>query len=187
MHRSWGIFTGPLRKAIHRMKYKRDISLGDRLSEVLFELVDQLGWRFDLVTAVPLNPARAKERGYNQSALLAIPVALAYNIPYKSNAIRRVKNTRSQVGLTRNERKENVHGAFEANANLVKGRSLLIIDDVCTTGATLEACAQALKTAGARQVYGLTLARAVSQMGSTDAFDGQELPVYSATENTNLL
>jgi len=158
--RSWAIFSGPVRQAIHKLKYKRDISLGIVLAEPLERLFNQSGWDCDLVIPVPLGLARLKERGYNQSDLLARPLALAVGIPYQSNGLIRVRETRSQVGLTITQRHENVSGAFQALSEIVSGRRVLVIDDVATSSATLEACAAALIKAGSSKVYALTLARA---------------------------
>jgi ComF family protein len=123
--------------------------------------LENLQWNVDVIAPVPLGLARLAQRGYNQSALVAKPLALALGVRYYPLALRRSRETHSQVGLSAVQRKENVKGAFEAKFNLVTGRSILVVDDVTTSGATLDACAAALFEAGARQVYGLTLARAV--------------------------
>ena len=158
--RSWAVFSGPVRQAIHKLKYKRDVSLGIVLAEPLVGLFTQLGWDCDLILAVPLGLARLKERGYNQSDLLARPLALAVGIPYQSNGLIRVRETRSQVGLTITQRHVNVNGAFQALPEIVSGRRVLVIDDVATSSATLEACAIALMEASSSKVFALTLARA---------------------------
>jgi competence protein ComFC len=159
--RSWAIFDGPIRAALHRLKYKRDVSLGEVLGRPLIGFLHELGWQVEKVIPVPLGVARLRERGYNQTALIARPLALGAGIAYCPQALRRIRETRSQVGLSILQRKENVAGAFQANPKWATGRSLLVLDDVATSGATLEACATALMKAGARQVYGLTLARAI--------------------------
>lgn len=159
--RSWALFTGPVRQAVHRLKYRRDMGLGEALAQPLIKTLVSLGWHEDLILPVPLSPARLKERGYNQVALLARPLALACNFHYLPRALNRVRETQSQVGLSRRQRKENVAGAFRAEPALVRGKRVLVIDDVMTTGATLEACAYALLTAGALSVKGLTLTRAI--------------------------
>jgi Predicted amidophosphoribosyltransferases len=119
-----------------------------------------LGWAVDFVVPVPLSIARLKERGYNQSTLLARPAALALGLPFRPQALARIRETASQVGLGVNDRRLNVKDAFLAASNLVHGCSVLVIDDVTTTGATIDACAAALKSAGAVKVYGFTLAQA---------------------------
>ena len=118
-----------------------------------------MDWQVDLVTPVPIGLARRKQRGYNQAALLAFPLALAIGKPFRSQALVKARETPSQVGLTAAQRRENVAQAFQANTKIVAQKSVLIIDDVTTSGATIEACCMALIRAGARQVYGLTLAR----------------------------
>jgi competence protein ComFC len=159
--RSWGKYGGPLREAIHRLKYQKDLGLGEALSIHLIDLLWKFNWPVDLITAVPLSTNRLAERGYNQVSLLARPVALAHKVPYQPKAISRARETISQVGLSARKRQENVQNAFVANPNLVKGKVVLILDDVTTTGATLQNCSCALFTAGAKMVYGLTLAKAV--------------------------
>jgi ComF family protein len=158
--RSWAIFNGPLRRAIHRLKYSRDIALGEVLARPLLELLCCSGWPIDLVTSVPMGVARRAERGYNQATLLAFPLSLAAGIPFRSQALIKIRETRSQVGLNRTQRRENVFEAFNARSDIVTTKCVLVIDDVTTSGATIEACASALTKAGARQVFGLTLARA---------------------------
>ncbi len=159
--RSWAVFSGKIRDAQHRLKYRRDIALGEVLARPLIEYLKQLNWSIDLILPVPLSAARMAERGYNQAALLARPIGLALGLKYRSQALSRARETRSQVGLSHALRKENVKGAFVAHRELVNGQSVLIVDDVVTTGSTLDACATALVAAGARSVYGLTLARAI--------------------------
>lgn len=166
--RSAVVFTGAVRNAIHRLKYSRDLGLGDSLSSELIMLTDKLNWPIDCVTSVPLSNAHLMERGYNQSNLLAKPLALATKTPFLPHAIKRTRETRSQVGLSAKERDINVRDAFWANTNLVKNKTVVVVDDVTTTGSTIRACAIALHAAGALAVYGLTLARAVLQDFSTD-------------------
>jgi competence protein ComFC len=171
--RSWAHFDGPVRLALHRLKYRKDLALGDALAAHLLQLVSTLPWRFDLVAPVPLGLARLRQRGYNQAALLARPLALGLRIAYKPQALSKVRETRTQVDLNVIDRKSNVAGAFAAHRKTVLGRSVLLVDDVTTSGATLDACASALLSAGASQVYGLTLARA--GLHSHRSSPGQEL------------
>jgi competence protein ComFC len=143
------------------MKYQQDVGLGEVLSQPLISLVQNLGWRIDVVVPVPLSKERSRQRGYNQAGLLARPIALAFSKPFHPQALERWRDTASQVGLSVAERAANVSGAFKAANHLVKNRHVLIVDDVTTTGATIQACAEALLQAGAQEVLGLTLARAV--------------------------
>jgi ComF family protein len=135
--------------------------LGECLSTHLVDLLGELGWGLDLVVPVPLGMARLKTRGYNQAALLAYPLSLVTGLVHKPKAIMRTKETQTQVGLSLASRRANVQDAFSADNKVVAGKRVLIIDDVITTGATMHACASALIQAGAKEVYGLALARAV--------------------------
>lgn len=158
--RSWGLYEGALREAVHRLKYQSDLGISEDLAKPLSALVSHLHWQVDLIAPVPLSRKRKRSRGYNQAFLLARWVAMADGIPFHPEAIVRSKDTISQVGLSGEERRRNVTGAFQASHERVNGKSVLVIDDVSTTGATMQACALALKAAGAGHVYGLTLARA---------------------------
>lgn len=161
--RSFAIYQDPLREAIHRLKYGGDVGLGEVLSKHLVELYNQLKWEIDMVVPVPLSSKRLKERGYNQAGMLGRPLAYATQKSYRPGALQRKRETRSQVGLSARERRQNVEGAFRAQAGEVKGKVVLVVDDVTTTGSTISACAQALREAGASAVYGMTLCRAVLQ------------------------
>jgi ComF family protein len=157
---AWGEHDGPLRLALHQLKYRRDVGLGEELSYHLLQLIKGRDINFDIVVPIPLGRKRQKDRGYNQSALLARPLALALGLPYRSRALKRIRDTRTQVGLSIGQRRKNVAGAFEARPNLVAGKRILLVDDVMTTGATMDAAGQAVKQAGAIEIFGLTLARA---------------------------
>jgi competence protein ComFC len=167
--RSWGFFKGPLREALHNLKYRQDLGLGEIFSLHLIKLVSELNWQIDGICPVPLSRKRAQQRGYNQSSLLAWPISLGLKIPYLPKGVERIRDTRSQVGLSKPERIQNVLGAFQARSSLVKCKSILIVDDVTTTGSTIQSCAQALLDAGAKAVYGLTLARAAYREDPIDA------------------
>ncbi|MCD6289487.1 MAG: ComF family protein [Anaerolineae bacterium] len=122
-------------------------------------------WPGDVITGdclvpVPLHPERERERGYNQAALLAQVLGDRLGLPVVANAIRRTRATQPQVHLDASARWENVMGAFAPAHVSMHGRQPVLIDDVCTTGATLIACAQALLEAGATRVWAYTLARA---------------------------
>ena len=171
--RSWAIYRGPLREAIHRLKYKQDMSLGEFFSRPMIHLLETLEWPVNLVLPVPLSKERFQQRGYNQAGLLARPLALALNIPYQPGALERWRNTASQVDLSADQRFKNVVGAFKASQRLVKNRSVLVVDDVTTTGATINACAEALLQAGATDVFALTLAKAVRS--NVQSFQGSQL------------
>lgn len=116
----------------------------------------------DYLIPVPLHPGRLRKRGYNQSELLARQLSHLVGIPAVENALFRVVDNEPQTRtLSAEERRRNVDNIFHCNYENVKGRDIIIVDDVCTSGATLESCARALKEAGATRVYGFTLAREV--------------------------
>jgi ComF family protein len=157
--RSAAVYSGPMRRSIHALKYSSDRLLASFLMEVSFPHFDPSPAGFDCILPVPLGPLREKERGYNQSVLLAEALSAKTQIPVDTKCLIRFRETRSQVGLSQDERRKNVDRAFSAVSTPAK--KVLLVDDVCTTGATLQSCAEALRTAGAESVAGLTLARAV--------------------------
>jgi competence protein ComFC len=157
--RSVAVFDGALREALHRLKYAGDIPLAEALACHLIELYRRQPWEVDLVVPVPSGVTHRAQRGYNQAALLAWPLALACNLSYRPNALNKARETRSQVGLNFAERHENIAGAFQADPRIVTGKSVMIVDDITTSGATLHNCAASLLSSGCERVYGLTLAR----------------------------
>jgi competence protein ComFC len=160
MLRSWAEFNGPLRNALHRLKYQNDLGLGETFSKYLLTLFEILAWEVDFILPVPLSPSRKAERGYNQASMLARPLALATGIEYQPGALKKVRETPSQVGLTMSQRRENVCNAFEARMSIVSGKRILLVDDICTSGATIDSCSRALIECGAKEVFAITLARA---------------------------
>jgi competence protein ComFC len=158
--RSVAFFEGPLREALHGLKYKRDIILADTLAQLLYEawlLFDLPG---DVVTPIPLSAQRFRERGYNQAELLARGFSELAGLTLAPQGAKRLRHTPSQVGLSASQRRQNMDGAFSGDPEQVAGRKVLLIDDICTTGSTLAACAEALVEAGAVAVWGLTVGRA---------------------------
>lgn len=162
--RAWSVFSAPVQPALHRLKYRRDVSMGDAFAFQMAPFVKSLNWQIDVVIPIPLGRQRLKERGYNQVGMIAKPLALALGMRYAPDGLVRRKETRTQVGLTKLERKANVQNAFQAGRGM-NGKSVLVMDDVSTTGSTLSAGAEALYSAGARDVYALTVARALPQHG----------------------
>jgi ComF family protein len=158
--RSLAIYDGPLRNAILKLKYYRDISLGNILAELLIKLFLNQTWEVDIILPVPLGLERQAQRGYNQASLLAKPIALACGIAYEPGGLEKIKNTPSQVGLNFAQRHLNVKDVFFANEKIIRGKRVMLVDDVCTSGATITACAEALEAANAKKIYALTLARA---------------------------
>ncbi len=162
--RAWAVFSDPVQHALHGLKYRRNISMGDTFALHMVPFVKSLNWQIDMVIPIPLGRKRYKERGYNQVAMIAKPLALALDTRYAPKGLMRRKETRSQVGLTKVERKANIQNAFQAGRGIA-GKSVLIMDDVSTTGSTLSAGAEVLYSAGATDVYALTVARALPQHG----------------------
>jgi ComF family protein len=158
--RSAVIFEGPLRQAIHHLKYSGRSSLAEPLGDYMSARWQGGPLPADLIIPVPLHAARLRERGYNQSTLLARQLSHASALPVVEGALARIRATAPQITLNAAEREANVRDAFEARAELVISRRVLLVDDVCTTGATLVACSRALKAAEATSVWALTLARA---------------------------
>ncbi len=152
-------YGGVVRECIHAIKYQNNQNLCDLFSDWLAKIVRDEGWQLDLVMPVPLSAQRKAQRGYNQSARIARPLARHLEIRYHPYGLKRIRDTRSQVGLSATERHHNVAGAFQGVPEIVSGKSVLLIDDVMTTGSTMEACTQALVEAGTQAVYCLTIAR----------------------------
>lgn len=144
------------------MKYRGNVALGESIAMQMLDFVRQLKWPVQILIPVPLGKRRLKERGYNQVGLVAQPLAYQMKWIYRPEALWKTRETRSQVGLNVSQRHENVENAYQADPSAVTGRTILIIDDVATTGSTLYACTNALLSAGAQAVYALTIARALS-------------------------
>ena len=147
--------------AIHAFKYQGQRDLNAELGQLLADHWHEPLPHNLLIIPVPLGQHRHWQRGYNQAAALAQSFATLIQRPMLATALQRTRETRPQVGLGLNERQQNVAQAFRVLPSAkIAERPLLLIDDVCTTGATLEACATALKTAGAASVWAYTLTRA---------------------------
>lgn len=157
--RAVAYFEGHLRRAIHQFKYRGVQALAAPLAELLVTYQTEHRLPADMIMPVPLHPEREVERGYNQAGLLAQALGRRIELPVVGTALSRVKVTVPQVNLDAERRQLNVAGAFRADGQRVAGRRVLLIDDVCTTGATMEACNGALQAAGAQSVWGLALAR----------------------------
>lgn len=158
-----GGFAGPLRSCIHALKYEGNTRLAEPLGAILAQAYTRWGLQTDAIIPVPLHHEREHERGYNHAQLLAEVCAAHLHVPLRSDIIVRHRATAAQVGLNAQARQQNVVGAFECvqafRTGQLQGHSLLLLDDVYTTGATLGACARPLFAAGAREVWGLVLAR----------------------------
>jgi len=154
-----------LRNILRRLKYRRDLSLGDALAAPSSSFVAGLNWKPDPVILIPLSRKRLAERGYNQVGVVARPLSMATGLPCAPRAIVRERETRTRVGLTAAERKDNVRGVFRARGSTTAGRTVQLLDDVATTGATLSSAAEALPQGGASRVVAVTLARALLRHG----------------------
>jgi len=156
--RATAFFEGNLRDAIHAFKYNHRPELARPLGNWLSAYLTANPMPVDVLIPIPLHPERERARGYNQSALLARVLGEQHHLPIWNDALTRTRHTRPQVELDAAERRVNVQDAFAADAR-VAGKRILLIDDVCTTGATMEACGLALYARGAKSVWGLAIAR----------------------------
>jgi len=156
-------FEGVVREAVHALKYRNQRVLSQYLAGLMADYLCHNHIPGEVLVPVPLHRRRLRERGYNQSSLLARELANIVRLPILENVLCRVKDSLPQVkAASVDARHQNVKGAFICQSDgRIKGKSVLVIDDVCTSGATLEACAAALKIAGATSVWGLTFAREV--------------------------
>ena len=159
--RAVGHFSGSMRTLVHQFKYADRHDARTLFGRWLVEAGRDLQPGIDVVVPVPLSRLRLLLRHFNQAAVLAREVSRQTGVPMDPLLLRRTRWTRSQVGMTRDQRRRNIAGAFSVPRHRrawLKGRSILLIDDVVTTGATVEACARTLKRAGAARVDVLALA-----------------------------
>ncbi|MGO8674144.1 MAG: double zinc ribbon domain-containing protein [Capsulimonadaceae bacterium] len=162
--RALGAYEGTLKHAIHLLKYRDRPALADPLGVLLAEYARNCapaldGLAFDRIVPVPMHAARRRVRGYNQSERIARSLGRELTISVDVALLRRRGSRRPQVGLSQDARRQNLLDAFAVvDPARAAGRSFLLVDDVSTTGTTLHECAKALKAAGAKAVYGLTLA-----------------------------
>ena len=155
-------FDEVIRKAIHQLKYGNLKAISPCLAELLTDYLRSNPLPGEALVCVPLHPRRLKERGYNQSSLLARETGRRIDLPVIEDCLIRVKQARPQArAVDVEERRRNVADAFVCRDEKVSGKQIILIDDVCTSGATLESCATALKNKGATSVWGLTLAREI--------------------------
>lgn len=157
--RSAAIYEGPLERAIHRLKYQGRQPLARALAHLLTERFEPFLRADAILQPVPLHPHRRRRRGFNQAQLLANELRRAWHVGRVRGHLVRRRDTRAQVGLDRAQRRRNVEDAFEWRGPDLAGRPVLLIDDVITTCATVEACAVALLAAGAGEVRALSVAR----------------------------
>lgn len=166
--RSLAVYEGPLREAVHALKYQGVRRVGEALGALLAEgMPPEVARGVGAVVPVPLHPSRLRDRGYNQAELLARPVARRLGAPCLPAALQRCRQESPQARSSAAARRVNVEGAFAPGGQAVWG-TVLLVDDVFSTGATADACARALRAAGARQVHVVTLARAVLRVQVRD-------------------
>jgi len=154
---STGKHEALLQASVQVLKYNGQQSIGEVFADRILATLATTMWTIDTVVPVPLHTSRFQERGYNQAESISHHVATKGDFVHAPDALTRITQTRSQVGLSARERQHNVQGAFTGDATQLQGQQILLIDDVKTTGATLAACAQALLEAGATGVQAITV------------------------------
>jgi ComF family protein len=165
--RSYGIYNDAMHRAVLLLKHEEMAPFGrwfaERIAETVMADIENL--RADVVVPVPLHRARMRERGYNQAELIAEPLARLLRLPCEPRALTRTRPRPDKLILSRSERWKSVRGAYQAAggaaAGKIKGRAVLLVDDVFTTGATLDSCARALRKGGAASVIGVAAARVI--------------------------
>lgn len=166
-------YGGMMRKAFKRFKFNGEWAYKDIFSQILYECLKSF-WQdgdFDMIIPVPLSAERMKERGYNQSECLAKYAAEKVNVPCPTDILLRTRHTERQSELDAKTRISNVRGAFWADAEKVKGKKILLVDDIYTMGATMHECADTLRAAGAAEVAGLTLFKTVSLYDNEKSYE----------------
>jgi len=157
---AWGHYRGSLERLLHAFKFERHDFLDDPLSELLEHVIRERGdLEFDSIVPVPMHRSKLRQRGYNQAELLARALARRLRIRCDSALLRKRIDRRPQSTLPRSEREKNVRGAF-VGSQRCRDRSILLVDDVCTTAETLRACAKVLIAAGAARVCAVVVAKA---------------------------
>ena len=154
--------NGRIQHLLHKLKYNNQPEIGVRLGIAYGDKLRTVGiYDFDLVVPVPLHTSRLRKRGYNQAAMFGEGLSKELKIPHEDEALVRLHKTETQTKKSRVTRWENIANAFKiALPDIVKGRSILLVDDVITTGSTLEACVQALLSAGPRDISVACIAEA---------------------------
>ena len=151
---------GAFQKIVHSLKYSGSQSLGVELGRRLGARLREQGIRADALVPIPLHKRKLRERGYNQSELIARGCSAVSFIPLRTDFVFRGKFTQTQTTLSLLERKSNMDDAFECTSNRTKGKTIILVDDIITTGATIESCARVLKNAGAGKIIAASVALA---------------------------
>jgi len=155
------VYEEPIRAALLKLKYLRNFSLGDTLAGCVNPVISKYGWPIDCVVPIPLGKKRMDERGYNQVGMIAFSLAAQAKWEYLPRVLLRIRDTNSQVGLSAQKRRENVKNAFHCATDKVIGKTVLLLDDITTTGATIREGTKALLEGGAKDVYAFTIARTI--------------------------
>lgn len=170
--RSVFVYDGQIEKLIAGLKFNNKPYLSRTLGKFLAKLYEETGWEVDLVVPVPMTAARKKWRGYNQAELLAEEFCATTGLPINTESLIKIKDTDEQKELSMQDRQKNIRDAFGVSDKYaIKGKNILIIDDVMTTGATASACAGALKKAHANRVYVLTIAHGKPKIPTQNNID----------------
>jgi ComF family protein len=150
-----------LQHTIHSLKYNNKFQVGIFLGKILAAKIqsNRPNWKIDLIIPIPLHQLKKAERGYNQSYYIAKGMSKFLNVPCSDRIVKRKKYTESQTTMTLTERQENISDAFKIrNKNVVNGKTILLIDDVITTGATVSECGTVLLKSGAKKIYSASIA-----------------------------
>jgi len=156
--RSYALYKDVMRTAIIEFKFHQRIRIGEYLGNLLGEFALKLDWNIDAIVPIPLSKKRLKERGFNQSEIIAKEISKVIKIPV-IDGLKRIKETLPSIELSPNERRENIHMAFLMTDPKLKAKRVLIVDDVYTTGATINEAARTLIKREVKEVRALTLAR----------------------------
>lgn len=156
---SYGFYGGIVKSLILKFKYESDFTAGYLLSRLLVEMIEEKEIYADVICYVPMTKKSEKKRGFNQCEVIARHIGYHMNIPV-SNCIKKIKNTKEQKTLTKEERVKNLMGAFKVSRiEDIKNKNVILIDDVMTTGATINECKDVLKKSGANKITVLTIAK----------------------------
>ncbi len=158
---STGLHTEILQSGVQALKYNGQQYLGELHAKRIKQALDTVEWEFDVVIPVPLHTTRLQKRGYNQAKEISIHLADLCHCVHDEQTLIRQTHTQSQVGLNREERIDNVKEAFAVTSSALEGKTILLIDDVKTTGATMSSCADVLLRNGSKAIYGATVTSAI--------------------------
>ncbi len=163
-HRSYGRYRGKLKDAILLYKYRYFQVLGGNFARLILRTLgkdENIWWKADVIIPVPLHPKRKKMRGFNQAKIIAEKLARLRGIKLEDGVLAKVKNVPPQTLLEMDEREENVSGAFRVvDEDKIRGKTIILVDDVYTTGSTVKECSSVLRKAGAKEIRAITVAQA---------------------------